>query len=418
MKADRRTFLKGIAATGVLSGIALGQTTQENERKQLPDWEEGFLDIHHISTGRGNAAYIVCPDGTTMMIDAGDLGEQRPRDTMMPHVPDESKTPGQWITEYVRRFSQPLKQANPFVDYVFLTHFHADHIGYKEKDTPVANGYALSGISMLAEHVGIGKLVDRAYPDYDFPSRKAVIGSNSRFFDDYLKFVDYQQKTRKTVFEKFDVGSRSQFVLKRQPEKYSNFQIQNLYVNGEIWTGEGTAKETLIPQSANPDENTCSGAIEISYGKFRYFSGGDIPGFGRRDVETALTKIVGKTDVLLMNHHAYRDSINAAFLAKLRPRVMVVPVWDQYHPHVETLDRMTDTAIYPEDRSIFATGMFPALEEKLSGGASSFKSVGHVVVRVHNGGETYEVFVLDDRSTDYGIIYSEEFSSKKSAESV
>lgn len=410
MKTDRRTFLAGITAAGILGGVSsFGQTPVENDRKQLPDWEEGFLDIHHISTGRGNAAYVICPDGTTMMIDAGDLGEQRPRDTMMPHVPDESKTPGQWIAEYIRHFSKPLKQATPSVDYVFLTHFHADHIGYKEKYTPVANGYALSGVTMLAEHVGIGKQVDRGYPDYDFPSRKITEGANTRFFGDYLKFVEYQKNERKTVFEKFEVGSRSQFALKRQPEKYSDFQIQNLYVNGEIWTGEGTAKKTLIPREKNPDENACSGAIEISYGEFRYFSGGDIPGFGKRDVETALRQVVGKTDVLLANHHAYRDSMNSAFLAKLKPRIMIVPVWDKFHPHVETLARMTDTTIYPEERSIYATGMFPALEEQLAGGASSFKPAGHIVIRVKKGGENYEVFVLDDRSKDCGIICSEEF---------
>src|ERR1700743_806475 len=38
----------------------------------LPAWTEGTLYIHHISTGRGNAAYVVMPDGTTMLIDAGE----------------------------------------------------------------------------------------------------------------------------------------------------------------------------------------------------------------------------------------------------------------------------------------------------------------------------------------------------------
>jgi hypothetical protein len=209
--------------------------------------------------------------------------------------------------------------------------------------------------------------------------------------------------------EGFAVGSRSQFALKRNPTQYENFRIQNLYVNGEIWTGRGTEKETLIPQSANPDENTCSGAMEISYGDFRYFSGGDIPGFGNRDVETAVSKLVGKTNVLNLNHHGYRDSINEAFLAKLQPQVMVVPVWDVHHPHVETLVRMTNTSLYPGKRSIYPTGMFPGLQNKLGDGVQAFKPYGHVVVRVGKGGKDYNVFVLDVISKNFDIICEEGF---------
>ncbi len=38
----------------------------------LPAWEEGYMDIHHINTGCGECAYIILPDGTTMLIDAGE----------------------------------------------------------------------------------------------------------------------------------------------------------------------------------------------------------------------------------------------------------------------------------------------------------------------------------------------------------
>src|SRR5690554_174014 len=38
--------------------------------KVLPDWEEGYLDIHAINTGRGESQLLIFPDGTTMLIDA------------------------------------------------------------------------------------------------------------------------------------------------------------------------------------------------------------------------------------------------------------------------------------------------------------------------------------------------------------
>jgi hypothetical protein len=42
-----------------------------------PDWTAGYLDIHHISTGKGECMFAILPDGTTMMIDAGETGTDK-----------------------------------------------------------------------------------------------------------------------------------------------------------------------------------------------------------------------------------------------------------------------------------------------------------------------------------------------------
>ena len=39
---------------------------------RLSTWERGYMDIHHVNTGCGECAYIIFPDGTTMLIDAGE----------------------------------------------------------------------------------------------------------------------------------------------------------------------------------------------------------------------------------------------------------------------------------------------------------------------------------------------------------
>ena len=39
----------------------------------LPAWSDGCLDIHFISTNRGECAFYILPDGTTMVVDAGDI---------------------------------------------------------------------------------------------------------------------------------------------------------------------------------------------------------------------------------------------------------------------------------------------------------------------------------------------------------
>ena len=47
---------------------------EESNLEKLPAWQKGYMDIHHISTGRGDCNFMIFPDGTTMMVDAGDLG--------------------------------------------------------------------------------------------------------------------------------------------------------------------------------------------------------------------------------------------------------------------------------------------------------------------------------------------------------
>src|SRR4029450_11039490 len=59
-----------------------------------PPWPRGALDIPPINTGRGNATLFVLPDGTTLLVDAGDGGALPPRGT--PPRPDASRPPREW----------------------------------------------------------------------------------------------------------------------------------------------------------------------------------------------------------------------------------------------------------------------------------------------------------------------------------
>ncbi|RYY23860.1 MAG: hypothetical protein EOP62_19000, partial [Sphingomonadales bacterium] len=43
-------------------GIIVGQP--------LPGWRMGEIDIHQINTGRGEASFLILPDGTNLLVDA------------------------------------------------------------------------------------------------------------------------------------------------------------------------------------------------------------------------------------------------------------------------------------------------------------------------------------------------------------
>ena len=111
-------------------------------------------------------------------------------------------------------------------------------------------------------------------------------------------------------------------MLTRDPAKHPAFQVRNIAANGEVWTGTGSATTRIFPALAGvprddwPTENMCSQGIRVPYGRFDYYTGGDIPGRPRpgypdwHDVERPVAKAVGPVDVAVVNHHGNRDSTN------------------------------------------------------------------------------------------------------------
>ena len=70
-----RRFAVGTAllVVALVTG-SLAQSDPFRAGDSLPAWTPGTLDIHQIVTGRGNAAFMMFPDGTTLLLDAGDAG--------------------------------------------------------------------------------------------------------------------------------------------------------------------------------------------------------------------------------------------------------------------------------------------------------------------------------------------------------
>ena len=89
-----------------------------------PAWKEGEMEIHHIYTGRGESNFMIFPDGTTMLVDAGDWDpDDYPK--MCELLPDSTQRAGEWIARYVKHMN-PNKEC---VDYLMVSHFHSDHTG-------------------------------------------------------------------------------------------------------------------------------------------------------------------------------------------------------------------------------------------------------------------------------------------------
>ena len=395
--------------------------------KPLPAWKEGYLDLHHINTGRGSVAYYIFPDGTTMLVDAGEMNPtservHSPRNSVI--RPDSTKKPYEWIAHYIHQVAP--QKSSPVLDYALITHFHDDHFGSWYPGAPVAASgkYALAGITGVGELIPIKQLFDRGYPNYNFPIDfddyiKKTNAKDSVYYkslQNYKAFVrSQQQKGMKPAL--FKAGSRSQVVLLHRPKSFANFYVQNVKANGLIWTGTDTsvqqhfaAIDTANPKTW-PDENTLSLAMVIHYGPFVYYTGGDNPGnvfYGDaswRDVETPIAKAVGEVDIATLDHHGNRDAINENLVKTLKPRVWIGQSWSADHPGHEVLVRMTTPYLYDGPRDLFATNMLEA--NKIVIGPlidRSYKSQqGHIVVRVLPGGATYYVIILDDTRADMPV---------------
>lgn len=405
-----------VAGAAQVPATAIATTAIATVGEPLPAWQEGYLDLHHINTGRGNAAFYVLPDGTTLLFDAGELDPTDARTTSKrntPERPDSSRRPYEWIAAYIHNVAP--RHAEQGIDYAVISHFHDDHFGSWYPAAPLAadGRFARTGITGVGDLIPIHVLLTR---DWHWPVDPAValrqVSPESHYrhtWDNYLAFVSAQgAKGMKTEFLR--AGSHTQIRLLHDPGKWAGCYVQNIKSNGWIWTGSDSSvrQHFLAVDPADrktiPDENPLSNAIVIHYGPFSYYTGGDNPGnvfLGDapwRDVETDIAKAVGEVDIATMDHHGNQDALNANFVSVLRPRVWIEQVWTADHLGHEVLIRATSQLLYPGPRDLFATNMMEANELVIGPlVANSYKSrQGHIVVRVLPGGNQYYVIILDD----------------------
>lgn len=402
------------------------------QETQLPPWQEGFLDIHHINTGRGNASFILFPDGTSLVVDCGDMSEMHPRvlsERNAAAVPNHSKTPAQWVADYIFQFHPKGKDA--IINYALITHYHDDHFGEIDslKKLDPEGGYILTGITELGSCIPIRTLIDRG-DDFPIDFKEKEVQKRLELARDpysmlgtlkeYWKFIDYQSKTNRLVHEKFMVGSSRQISLKNKRQQFTTFVVKNLFANGEICSDVENQTYNLVNQGEYHGENELSTGIRISYGEFDYYTGGDIGGidqFGQNDpnsMESKAAPVIGPVDVATLNHHGNRSSLNTFFVSCLRPRVWIQQNWSSDHPGMDVLRRITSKKLYPGERDLFATVMLEP--NKLVIGElinRSYQSQsGHILVRVYPGGKNYSVFILNDKTTKREVVARFNYISK------
>jgi beta-lactamase superfamily II metal-dependent hydrolase len=401
-----------LAISVLLTLVEVRALSAQTVGEPIPEWTPGMLDIHEISTGRTSSTFFVLPDGTTLLYDAGDFTEVT-QEWRIPRYleisPNESRSPGEWTLRYIERVLDQSAIPNHQIDYAVPSHFHSDHMGQVTDNTPVSEerGYALSGFTLIGDQIPIKKMIDRAWPDYEY-----LIDPNNRTINNYKSFIEWQHNNNGLIAERFEPGHNNQIVLRNTPSDYPTFEVQNVAANGEVWTGVGSETRTHVPPLEDlepdeyPSENISSIALRMSYGKFDYFTGGDIAGVlldGQPswfDIETPIAKAVGPVEVATLNHHGYYDAQNTFLVETLRPQAWIISVWDSSHPSPMVYRRLRSRNLYPGPRDIFATRLHEATRSVVAGMDQLASDRGHIVVRVDSGGDSFMVIILDDTNEE------------------
>jgi len=258
---------------------------------------DNLLQIWHFDVGQADCTLLLSPSGISVLFDCG----------------EENWNSSSNVDCVAPRITSILGRKE--LDYVVLSHFHADHVGYVRKG-------------------GIWGLLEK----YDFSVRTVIVR-------DYLSYREEALSKAYDLWREY-LPATQQIKL-----------VQTASLGMTIVLDDGVSLEVCSVDgngNINPDtdasENDFSIGVLISYGDYQEWIGGDLSGFslgGYSDIETSAAAHIGDVEVLRVNHHGSKFSSNTTFLENLDPEVSIISVGsnNKYeHPDLDSLTRLAETS--------------------------------------------------------------------------
>lgn len=358
----------------------------------LTPWSEGELDIHTISTGRGECLFFIMPDGTTMVVDAGEFSRETSDYKNVVQRPNASVRPTKVYADYIKHF---MPKGRYTIDYMHLSHFHMDHMGNLEKEyTKDESGtYTLAGATALYHHIPFSEAIDRAYGNYD---GLKVNSMSDAALANWRKFLDYQVGRKALRASQFKLGAVNQFAMKYKAASYPNFRIENVCSNCCIWENN---RSVDVYAGKSKAENAASCGFVIRYGNFDFFTAGDIGDY--EDYEYRVAKVVGQVEATKAHHHLSPHSNCKKAQNVIKPKVLVATSFyvREIQPDKSKFEYITEGGC-----DIYCTSVGESLLPKYpTDYAKCNATSGHIVIRVAKGGESFMVYTLEDMDSSYTV---------------
>ncbi|HTY09273.1 MAG TPA: Ig-like domain-containing protein [Candidatus Edwardsbacteria bacterium] len=266
---------KAYDAAGNVGASGAVSVTVKNSTSTTP------AKIVCFDVGQGDATFIQSPTGKYVLIDGG-----------------PSSTTGTKVWKFLRDSIH-----THHVDYIFISHFHDDHIGGLTAAIDSIKAHGIDSIKGgVYDHGG-------TYSSTAFTNYAAAAGS---------------KRMTPAMGQVFDLGG--------------GMTIKVVCMNGTTITGN-----SITPS----EENANSLGLLLSYNGFKMVIASDIGGYNSgsyKDQESILAPGVGSVNVLYVNHHGSSTSSNPTWISTLDPQASIISCGDgnSYgHPTAAALTRLT-----------------------------------------------------------------------------
>ncbi|MEG1302612.1 MAG: DNA internalization-related competence protein ComEC/Rec2 [Lachnospiraceae bacterium] len=238
--------------------------------------KRGCLDITMLDVGQGDGIFMRGPTGQTYFIDGGS---------------NNVKEVGKYrIEPYLK------SEGVDCIDYVFLSHGHADHYN------------------------GMEELLERQ--SYGVRIRNLVLPKHVKMDENLLKIA---KKAKEKGVHLYEMQGEDQLIEQKGSRKLSLTCLHPMATCGE------------------EEKNESSMVLSLQMNEFRMLFTGDLEGKGETEVCEVLD---GRPyDILKVPHHGSKNSGLPTFLEKVRPEIALISVGTRNHyghPHKETLHRLKE----------------------------------------------------------------------------
>jgi beta-lactamase superfamily II metal-dependent hydrolase len=303
------SLLACAAVTLLAAGCGPAAGVAATKYPDLPKPAQGATQFVVFNVGQADAM-LVLHGGKAMLVDAGVARDKRSRPA---------------FRDIPKRLEALTGRRH--LDYMVVTHYHADHIGSHASGRNASMGeLGLWGL-LSDERVTIGTLVDRGF---------FIIGDKGTTQRSYEASLPHWMKNA----IKRRVAARDGMTIDMGP----GLRVEVVAVNGAGRLLEILRKRPGFFEKYPPSENDYSIALKFTQGDFELFTGGDLSGkdavrrFGNsassyNDIESVIAQRVGDVEVYRVNHHGSDHSSNPCFIKVLNPEVSVFSVGKNGYGH-------------------------------------------------------------------------------------